>query len=162
MLALIERRRPRLQWRPDQDLLRVAHLGALVGVWTVAAATAAIAVHAYVFAGYAPLGFDAHAYWAAGRTAQPYDHPPEALDAFLYSPAFAQLVAPLALLPFGAFLTAWITFESIAFAWLLKPLGWSWGVPCMLLCVPELLLGNVIGLLAVCTVFGVRRGEAWT
>ena len=146
----------------DPGLVVVARVGALVGVWICGLAAAVLAFHAYVISDYSPLGFDAHAYWLAGRSSNPYDAPPEALDAFLYSPAFKQAVSPLALLPFPAFYTIWFLLEGAAFAWLLRPLGWRWGVPCWLLCVPELLLGNVIGFIALTAVLGIRRPELWT
>ena len=145
----------------DPGLLRTARVGAFVGVWVIAVFAAALATHAYAFTDLGPVGFDAHAYWVAGRTSSPYDAPPESVDAFLYSPAFQQAVTPLALLPFPVFYGMWALLEGVAFAWLLRPLGWRWGVPCWLLCVPELLVGNVIGFIAVCIVLGLRRPELW-
>jgi hypothetical protein len=148
--------------RLDQGLVRVARVGALVGLWIIGVSLTALVVRAYVFEGYAPVGFDAHAYWVAGRSSSPYDAPPQAMDAFLYSPAFKQLVTPVSWLPFPIFYGLWAVLEGTAFAWLLKPLGWRWGGASWLLCVPELLIGNVIGFICVCAVLGLRRPELWS
>ncbi len=111
-----------------------------------------------VLAGYA--GLDAHAYWAAWR----HDlygiaaaHP----DAYLYSPAFAELLWPLTRLPWEVFLVVWATGMTAVFAWLLRPLPPVWFVPCLLLCLPEALEGNVNALLALTVVAGFRHPAAW-
>lgn len=115
-----------------------------------------------VFARRGRYGIDAHAYWLTGHDAALYGRPPSSLDAFLYSPAFAQVVHPLALLPWPVFYGTWVTVEALAFAWLLKPLGWAWGVPAFLLCGFEIYQGNIVALLAVALVLGVRRfPEIW-
>ena len=114
------------------------------------------------FAGAGRYGIDAHAYWLTGHHHQLYGAAPSTADAFLYSPAFAQLVHPLTALPWPAFYGVWVCLEAAAFVWLLKPLGWAWGVPAFLLCGFEIYQGNVIGLLAVTLVIGMGRApEAW-
>lgn len=115
-----------------------------------------------VFARQGRYGIDAHAYWLTGHDAALYGRPPSSLDAFLYSPAFAQVVHPLTLLPWPVFYGVWATLEALAFGWLLKPLGWAWGVPAFLLCGFEIYQGNIVALLAVALVLGMRRlPEAW-
>lgn len=62
-------------------------------------------------------GGDALAYWRAGRSilggTALYGAEPGTTSAYLYSPLFAQLVAPLALLPAAAFVWAWRAIELV-------------------------------------------------
>jgi hypothetical protein len=107
------------------------------------------------------LGYDAHAYWLAGRSAHPYQAAPGQYDAFLYSPVFALLMRPLALLPWSWFFAMWFLAESCAFLWLLAPLPWKWQIPCLIVCLPEIAMGNIYGFLGVAAVAGMRRPETW-
>jgi hypothetical protein len=107
------------------------------------------------------VGFDSHAYWLAGRAEHPYGAAPGSRDAFLYSPAFAQLLHPLALLPWVVFATLWAVAVIVAFLWLTAPLPWRWRVPVLLACAPEVLLGNVYAFMAVAAVLGLRRPQFW-
>jgi hypothetical protein len=148
--------------RPDrkgQTRLRDLSVPVLIPLWLALAALMARA--AFYFGSRHQLGVDAHAYWLTGNHAQLYGPPPNAHDAFLYSPAFAQLVWPLTQLPWGVFIAVWIVGETAAFAWLLKPLGLAWGVPALLLCVFEIEQGNITGFLALALVLGMRRPGAW-
>ena len=104
---------------------------------------------------------DAHAYWLAAQSDLLYDKAPRQLDAYLYSLAFATVIRPVALLPWPLFLTAWVGLEGAALVWLLKPLRARWSVPFFLLCVPELVIGNVYVLLAAAAVVGLRWPAAW-
>jgi Glycosyltransferase family 87 len=107
------------------------------------------------------LGTDAHAYWLVGQGNVVYDKAPGQLNAYLYSPAFAAAVRPLAMLPWRLFLAAWICLETGALLWLLKPLQARWAVPFFLLCIPELVIGNVYLMLAAVAVAGLRRPALW-
>jgi hypothetical protein len=106
------------------------------------------------------LGYDSHAYWAAWQHGV-YSAGPGQRDAFLYSPAFAQAMRPLALLPWGAFLVLWTASSAGIFAWLLKPLGWWLGSAAFALCLPAILMGNITALLALVLVIGFRHPSAW-
>lgn len=130
----------------------------LAAAWAVGALAAFQGVRLGIADG--NLGSDSHAYWLT-RDRLPYDLPPGTPDAFLYSPAFAQAIHPLTLLPWPLFLAAWIALEVAALAWLLWPLTWRWAVPLALLCVPELVNGNVYILLAAATVLAVARPWMW-
>jgi hypothetical protein len=110
--------------------------------------------------GVVTIGFDSHAYWGAWRFGL-YDAPPLAQDAYLYSPAFAQVLWPLAALPWPAFQVAWILVSCLCFAWLLRPVPVLWAIPVWILCVPEILAGNVYAQLAVVLVLGVRHPAVW-
>ena len=133
--------------------------GVLLGAWVGALMIAVPAAVYYVKGG--GVGMDAHAYWLAGRTAHPYHAAPEQPDAYLYSPLFAQVLRPASLLPWHVFDGLWILGESACFWWLTRGLSWWWRVPPLLLAVPEILVGNVYGPLAVAIALGLRCPALW-
>jgi hypothetical protein len=107
-------------------------------------------------------GRDADAYWRTGQEAghlwyRVIDGP----SRYLYSPAFAQVIAPITNLPWQVFIAIWIAAETAAFAWLLRPLGWRWAVPLLFWLAPELVIGNVLGFIGVAIVLGMRYPGAW-
>jgi hypothetical protein len=98
------------------------------------------------------LGQDSHAYWNAVRgdwQSTLYSIPPAHLDAYNYSPAFAQLLRPVADLPWTVFGCLWSLAATLTFVYLLRPLGWRWVPPLVLCCSPEILSGNVFWVLAL-------------
>lgn len=120
----------------------------------------------FVFQYYSDAGVlvgDGHAYWLTGQDGyQPYEIAPNHRDAFLYSPAFAHAISPLARLPWPVFAIVWVAAEAAAFVWLLRPLGWAWTVVLLLWCSPELVIGNILGFMAVALVLGLGRWPgAW-
>jgi hypothetical protein len=88
--------------------------------------------------------------------------PPGSPDAFNYSPAFAQVIYPLTLLPWPVFLTVWSLLLGAALTWLLwpMPLRWRWLVLAYA-APPALLIGNIEALLAVAAVVGMQHPSAW-
>jgi hypothetical protein len=102
---------------------------------------------------------DAYAYWttrsgdfyAAAQTGQ--------IGAYLYSPAFAQLLAPLVWLPIAAFTALWTAVNCAALWWLLG----RFALPSLLfLPIPfEIISGNVHLLYAVAIVVGFRYAMSW-
>ena len=108
------------------------------------------------------LGYDSHAYWLAvqdmGRL---YGAPALARDAFLYSPAFAQLIWPLGLLPWPVFYVLWTLLSAFLFVWLLRPLGRTWFAPAFIATLPEIVTGNIYALMAVALVLGASSGPPW-
>lgn len=127
--------------------------GSLAVVWVAALVSAAVAVKLAVTAG----GFDAHAYWLAGREALTYSRPPGARDAFLYSPLFADLLRPFGLLPWPVFWAGWAVLLGVVLFWLLRPLPGRWLAPVWLLCLPEIENGNVFILIAAVLALGFTR-----
>lgn len=103
------------------------------------------------------LGWDAHAYWLAGRGDLSYGRSAGEIDAYLYSPAFAAMVRPLAALDWPVFYAVWIIMQSAVLIWLLRPVRLKWSIPISLMCVPELVNGNIFILLAACAVLCVTR-----
>lgn len=144
----------RVRTRPRGPLLVF-----VIAVWVVLIYGAWVMTTTYVAVDH--LGLDAHAYWDAARRADPYALPPGFRDAYLYSPAFLQVVSLVAWLPWPAFLGLWIALQTWCFWWLTRQLAWWWQVPVMLLCLPEILYGNIHGLLGVMLCLAARRPGLW-
>ena len=142
----------------SDDKQHLLHSAGLVAAWGAAASLALLAFNYYVVEGRAN---DTHAYWVAARAEHPYNLPPGMNDAFLYSPLFAQVLHLFGGVPWPAFMWSWRLLEGAAFAWLVAPLRLRWAIPLWLMCVPEILLGNIIGLLSVAVILGLRRPQFW-
>ena len=109
-----------------------------------------------------PWLYDAHAYWAM-RIADPYARSQfGTLDAFLYSPAFAQVFAPLTHLPWQAFTALYLAAMLAAASWLALPLRGRWLIPFALFAFPEFVAGNIHIFLATALVLGMRYPAAWS
>jgi hypothetical protein len=106
------------------------------------------------------LGWDAHAYFLAWPGSL-YDAAPGRVDAYNYSPAFAQAIWPLAQLPWPVFCGLFVASAALGTAWLLRPLRRAVGIPLWFAFTPEILSGNIYWLLAVVAVLGLHRGSAW-
>lgn len=106
------------------------------------------------------FGVDAHAYWLAWHGPM-YTTGPGTPDAYLYSPAFAQALWPLAQLPWPLFVVVFTVGIAGCLAWLLQPLGWKWAVPLWLAGLPEIVSGNIFILMAIVAVAGFSRPEGW-
>lgn len=103
-------------------------------------------------------GQEAFCYWIASLAA------PYALSdwtqpvAYVYSPAFLQLVSPLTRLPWLEFMGLWTALQLLAIRVLTGPRLFAVGV---LLATIELVGGNISLLLAVAMVVGFRWPAAW-
>jgi hypothetical protein len=129
------------------------------GLWFTAALFALYGVGIILDSG---VGLDAHAYWSAWRHGHTlYSAAPEQRDAYLYSPAFAQAIWPLTLLPWAAFVSLWAIMAAGVYAWLLAPLGRAWAIPLLIVCLPEVAFGNVWSFFALALVLGFRFSAAW-
>jgi hypothetical protein len=101
---------------------------------------------------------DARSYWSP-TLADPYANAHWTTpSAYVYSPAFLQLVAPLALLPWQGFVAAWTAILIGALRFLTGPRLLAIGV---VLAIPELIGGNISLLLAVAIVAGFRWPATW-
>lgn len=101
---------------------------------------------------------DAFAYWTT-RAGDLYTSPVGDLGAYLYSPAFAQLIAPLVWLPWPAFLAVWTAILLGAHWWMTG----RWALP-LLLFIPisfDIVSGNIHLLIALAIVVGFRWPAAW-
>jgi len=135
-----------------------------VVVWPVAAWLAWSLMHpdyARLRAEHLAIGMDGHAYWMAWRHQQMYGLAPRALDAYLYSPAFAQVLWPLTRMGFAAFAAVWWSAIVATFWWLLRPLPWWWRLPAFVACGFELQVGNIYAFVALMLVLALRRPQVW-
>lgn len=104
-------------------------------------------------------GGDGHAYWLA-RLPDPYSAPIVGLpDGYYYSPAFAQAIAPLTVLPWPAFYAALVAVCLACLYWLVGP----WALPALLLppVAIEVRSANIALPMAVAIVVGLRYPVAW-
>jgi hypothetical protein len=102
---------------------------------------------------------DAYAYWTT-RTGDYYAAADTGqIGAYLYSPAFAQLIAPLTWLPLNVFTALWTAMNCAAVWYLLR----KWSLPSLLfLPIPfEIISGNVHLFYAVAIVIGFRWSASW-
>ena len=100
---------------------------------------------------------DALAYWSVWP--DPYGGRVGDVGAYLYSPAFAQLIWPLTLLPFAAFFLVWKVLHAVALVYLV---GWRWAGFLAALAWPvidDFSTGNIHLFLAVAIALG---GPAWS
>lgn len=106
------------------------------------------------------LGIDARAYYQVDL-AHPYvTSGVGGISSFLYSPAFAQVVAPFGALPFNVFVGLWILVSLAILWWLIRP--WPWALPILALpIIYELCVGNVNYLLAAAIVLSFRAPSLW-
>ncbi len=104
-------------------------------------------------------GQDARCYWVPGYDA------PYALSAwtapiaYVYSPAFLQLLAPLRVLAWEPFLGLWTILLLLAVRFLSGPRLFALA---LLLAAPEVIGGNIHLLIAVAIVVGFRYPAAWS
>ncbi len=102
---------------------------------------------------------DAFAYWTT-RSGDLYATADTGrIGAYLYSPAFAQALAPFVVLPLAVFTALWTAINLAALWWLLG----RWALPSLLfLPIPfEIISGNVHLLYAVAIVAGFRYPATW-
>jgi len=130
---------------PGDVLLVVAAVFALSAVLTVRVAG---------------FGWDAHAYYVAWDGPL-YENRPGLLDAYNYSPLFAQAVWPLAQLPWPVFCTLAVVGAALGTWWLVRGASQRTAVALVGISLPEICSGNVYWLLAVAAVLGVGRGAPW-
>ena len=134
-----------------------------VGVAVAVAAWALIVVFSAPWGRLWGTGQDAYCYWQAAQDlAHPYLHS-EWNDpiAYVYSPAFLQLVSPLTALPWQAFMAAWTAILLVAVRHLTGPRLLAAGL-IFPFAAMEVAGGNVSLLLAVAIVLGFRWPAAWS
>lgn len=102
---------------------------------------------------------DAHAYWMTRDGVLYRNLVRLSPDAFLYSPAFAQVIAPITALEFGTFLAIWRAINLAAFVTLAGPLS----APLMFWSpvASEVSAGNIHLLFGLAIVVGFRWPATW-
>jgi len=104
---------------------------------------------------------DAHAYWTVDL-ANPYAKTVGQTDAYLYSPAFAQLIEPLAALPFPLFYALITAVNVAALVYLLGRLRAVVALVALSPAAIDIWYGNIHLLMAVAIVLGFRYPAAWS
>ena len=103
-------------------------------------------------------GQDARCYWLPSLAATYLHANWTDPIAYVYSPAFLQLISPLKSLPWQVFVAVWTAILIGAIGWLTGPRLLAFGV---LLSALELVGGNISLLLAVAIVLGFRWPATW-
>jgi hypothetical protein len=103
-------------------------------------------------------GQDAHAYWRAIRVT-PYGKDAGDFGAYLYSPAFIQVLNPVLSLPWDQFLALWAALLLVTILVLTGPVLFALVLPFAFF---EIWGGNIHLLLALAIVVGFRWPAAWS
>jgi hypothetical protein len=106
-----------------------------------------------------PTVLDMHTYWATGDGYSYHQGDPYTIGAYLYAPAFAQLLAPLTALPWPWFAALWTAAIAATYIWLVG----RWAFPLLLTgaAALELYLGQVDIFIAAAIVIGFRYPVVW-
>jgi hypothetical protein len=104
-------------------------------------------------------GQDARAYWHAVRSGLPYGAEAGTYGAYLYSPAFMQVLEPILALPWQQFLAMWTAALMATLLLLTGPVLFVLLLP---LAFFEVWGGNIHLLLALAIVAGFRWPAAWS
>ena len=138
----------RRAWRPVSAGLTVAGLTYIALVWL------RIAPYAPPVPEYGPM-FDARGFWIAWDGGL-YDIPWGEYEAYVYSPAFAQLLWPFTLLPWPVFAAGWTLGAIGCLFWMRVP--WMIAFPGV---IDDILRGNIHVFMAAAIVLALRFGGAW-
>jgi hypothetical protein len=103
-------------------------------------------------------GHDARPYWTAAFDVPYGTSRVGAHGAYLYSPAFLELIAPLRAVPWQMFMAGWTAILIGAALYLVGPILLG---PVLILALPEILGGNITLLLAAAIVAGFRFPGTW-
>jgi hypothetical protein len=106
------------------------------------------------------IGVDAYAYWTVDPS-NPYTaSAPGSAQAFFYSPAFAQLTAPIHLLPWQVFIASWTVVLTALLVWQ----AGRWTAIALLLfpVFVDLTVANIHLLMAAAIVVGFRWPWTWS
>ena len=140
--------------------LTVRHVLTVLGLVLAAGLLVAMAVTAEPFDpdGYGP-GQDARAYWAVPTDAPYAANSVGHESAYLYSPAFLQVMAPLRALSWTPFVVVWTMILLGVLFWMSGPVLFA---PLIVLTFPELWGGNITILMAAAVVLGFRWAGTWS
>lgn len=126
--------------------------------WRLVAFVVGVAYLVLILTRPMPL-YDARAYWLADW-ANPYAISGEGeTNAYLYSPAFLQLIAPLRALPYEWFGAAWVILTAITLIAITR--HWLFVALLIPITIIELEVGNIHFLLAAAVYVGLRYPAAW-
>jgi hypothetical protein len=145
--------------RVPANVLRAFETPPWVGLIVAAAAWVAVVGFSEPFGRLWGTGQDARCYWFPSLldpyVASEWTNP----IAYVYSPAFLQLISPLTRLPWQAFMGAWTAILLLAVRFLTGPRLFAAAV---LFAAMEIAGGNISLLIAVAIVIGFRWPAAWS
>lgn len=131
--------------------LRAMRDGAIVACLVLAAAH---------LLGLLDIGVDAYTYWTVDPSSPYTSSAPGTAQAYFYSPAFAQLTAPIHLLPWQVFIAAWTVVLTFALVW---QTGLWLALALLLFPVfVDLTVGNIHILYGAAIVLGFRWPWTWS
>jgi hypothetical protein len=143
----------RFRFQRPRISIELAGVALAVGLWVL------VMAFGEPWSRFLITGQDARCYWVPGFDA------PYALSewtapiAYVYSPAFLQLLAPLKVLAWEPFLAIWTVILLLAVRFLSGPRLFALA---LFISVPELNGGNIHLLIAVAIVVGFRYPAAWS
>ena len=126
--------------------------------WIVGGVLVALEVRAVV--DYRAWGFDAGAYRDAWASTTLYTRAPNETS-YLYSPVFAEIFRLADWVPWVLFLLLWAAVGVGVTVWLVRPVGWAWGIPLACLMLEDIRIGNITWLLTLCVVVGLTCPGLW-
>jgi hypothetical protein len=136
-------------------LLRAGAAGLTVaGLTYIALVWLRLAPYAPPVPDYGPM-FDARGFWIAWQGGL-YDIPWRTNEAYVYSPAFAQMLWPFTLLPWAVFAAGWTLAAIGCLFWMRVP--WMLAFPGV---IDDILRGNIHVFLAAAIVLSFRYPAAW-
>jgi hypothetical protein len=135
-------------FRAVRDALTVAGLTYIALVWL------RVVPYAPPVPEYGPM-FDARGFWMAWEGGL-YDIPWRTNEAYVYSPAFAQLLWPFTLLPWPVFAAGWTLGAIGCLFWMRVP--WMIAFPGV---IDDILRGNIHVFMAAAIVLALRHPAAW-
>jgi hypothetical protein len=149
VIAAILSNRGQGRWQAVGTGLTIAGLVYIAMVWL------RVAPYAPPVPDYGPM-FDARGFWIAWEGGL-YDIPWRTNEAYVYSPAFAQILWPFTLLPWPIFAGAWTLAAIGCLFWMRVP--WMIAFPGV---IDDILRGNIHVFLAAAIVLGLRYSAAWS
>lgn len=126
----------------------------------VVVAAVVVALRLYGLSPWTPWVLDMHTYWATGAGVSYVHSNPYVIGAYLYAPAFAQVLYPLTTLPWPWFAALWTAAIAAAYIWLVG----RWAFPVLLLTgavALEFYLGQIDIFIAAAVVIGFRYPVVW-
>lgn len=139
---------PRGRWQAVATGLTIAGVAYVVLVWLRAVP------YAPPVPDYGPM-FDARGFWIAWEGGL-YDIPWRTNEAYVYSPAFAQILWSFTLLPWPVFAAGWTLAAIGCLFWMRVP--WMLAFPGV---IDDILRGNIHVFLAAAIVLGLRYPAVW-
>ena len=145
----------RSQPNPSEFLRKVLPIAlTFAGLTYIALVWIRIAPYAPPVPDYGPM-FDSRGFWIAWDGGL-YDIPWRTNEAYVYSPAFGQLLWPFTLLPWPIFAGGWTLAAISCLFWMRVP--WMLAFPGV---IDDILRGNIHVFLAATIVLGLRYPAAW-